>query len=188
MSERLRRSRNPRSGAQRETSEHIRAALREHTTRRARMTRARLGQAARGHRSDVGDLARGARQAADPAQIRSRRAAEGNAAVRRLQRHAAGQGQAPPDVARADLRARRARARISPASRARCSRPAFAPGDIVHNCFRLSPDARRLDVRVRRARRSAAPVIPGGVGNTEQQVEAIAQLQARRAIPARRIF
>ena len=47
-------------------------------------------------------------------------------AVRRLQRHAARQGQAPAHVARADLRAARATARISAARRARCSPPAFA--------------------------------------------------------------
>ena len=42
---------------------------------------------------------------------------------------------------------------------------------------RLSPHARRLHPGVGRCTRSAAPVIPGGVGNTEQQLEAIAHYQ-----------
>ena len=95
------------------------------------------------------------------------RAAEGKSAVRRLQRHAAGQGasaslMSPGPIFEPEGHERGFRRRCARA----CSRPAFAPGDIVHNCFRLSPDAGRLDAGGRRAcarlRRSfpAASAIP----------------------------
>ena len=62
------------------------------------------------------------------------------------------------------------------ARRAPCSRPGFRPGDIVHNCFayHLTPGGFMLEFG-RHALGCA--VIPGGVGNTEQQVEAIAHLK-----------
>src|SRR5436190_15958456 len=52
----------------------------------------------------------------------------------------------------------------------------FRPGDIIHNCFsyHLTPGAWMFDAG---AEALGCPVIPGGVGNTEQQVEAIAQLR-----------
>ena len=52
----------------------------------------------------------------------------------------------------------------------------FRAGDIVHNCFsyHLTPGAWMFDSG---AEALGCPVIPGGVGNTEQQVEAIAALR-----------
>jgi phenylacetate-coenzyme A ligase PaaK-like adenylate-forming protein len=52
----------------------------------------------------------------------------------------------------------------------------FRAGDIVHNCFsyHLTPGAWMFDAA---AEALGCPVIPGGVGNTEQQIEAIAHLK-----------
>jgi phenylacetate-coenzyme A ligase PaaK-like adenylate-forming protein len=52
----------------------------------------------------------------------------------------------------------------------------FRPGDIVHNCFayHLTPGGFMLESG---AHALGCAVIPGGIGNTEQQVEAIAQLK-----------
>jgi phenylacetate-CoA ligase len=52
----------------------------------------------------------------------------------------------------------------------------FRPGDIVHNCFayHLTPGGFMLESG---AHALGCAVIPGGVGNTEQQVEAIAHLK-----------
>ena len=52
----------------------------------------------------------------------------------------------------------------------------FRSGDIVHNCVFLSPHPGRLHRGVGRACVGCA-VIPAGTGNTEQQLEAIAQLK-----------
>jgi phenylacetate-CoA ligase len=52
----------------------------------------------------------------------------------------------------------------------------FRAGDIVHNCFsyHLTPGAWMFDAA---AEALGCPIVPGGVGNTEQQVEAIAHLK-----------
>jgi phenylacetate-CoA ligase len=52
----------------------------------------------------------------------------------------------------------------------------FRPGDVVHNCFsyHLTPGGFILEAG---AHALGCAVIPGGVGNTEQQVDAIAQLR-----------
>jgi len=52
----------------------------------------------------------------------------------------------------------------------------FRPGDVVHNCFsyHLTPGGFILEAG---AHALGCAVIPGGVGNTEQQVDAIAQLK-----------
>ena len=52
----------------------------------------------------------------------------------------------------------------------------FRAGDIVHNCFsyHLTPGAWMFEAG---AQALGCAVIPGGVGNTEQQVEAIAHLK-----------
>src|SRR5215470_10982603 len=52
----------------------------------------------------------------------------------------------------------------------------FRAGDIVHNCFsyHLTPGAYLLEAG---AHALGCAVIPGGIGNTEQQVEAIAHLK-----------
>src|SRR5215472_10311335 len=52
----------------------------------------------------------------------------------------------------------------------------FRPGDIVHNCFsyHLTPGAFIFESGLQAL---GCAVIPGGVGNTEMQVEAIAQLR-----------
>jgi phenylacetate-CoA ligase len=52
----------------------------------------------------------------------------------------------------------------------------FRPGDAVHNAFshHLTPAAYILEAG---AHRLGCPTIPGGIGNTEQQLEAIAQFK-----------
>jgi phenylacetate-CoA ligase len=52
----------------------------------------------------------------------------------------------------------------------------FRPGDVVHNCFsyHLTPGAFILEAG---AHALGCAVIPGGVGNTEQQLDAIAHLK-----------
>jgi phenylacetate-CoA ligase len=52
----------------------------------------------------------------------------------------------------------------------------FRAGEIIHNCFsyHLTPGAWMFDAG---AEALGCPVIPGGVGNTEQQIEAIAHLK-----------
>jgi phenylacetate-CoA ligase len=52
----------------------------------------------------------------------------------------------------------------------------FRPGDVVHNCFsyHLTPGGFILEAG---AHALGCAVIPGGVGNTEQQLDAIAQLK-----------
>lgn len=52
----------------------------------------------------------------------------------------------------------------------------FRPGDVVHNCFsyHLTPGGWMLDAA---ARGLGCAVIPGGVGNSEHQVQAIAHLR-----------
>ena len=147
MSRALRRARNARSRSTRARS--VRASARHH---RERHDRAGLGEASQGRRSESHQFTRGARQAAAAAQIRSLGAAEGKAAVRRLQcRRATGQGERlhmspgpifEPQGHGEDFVAT-ARALFA---------AGFRPGDIVHNSFSLSPDARRLDPRRRRAR------------------------------------
>jgi phenylacetate-coenzyme A ligase PaaK-like adenylate-forming protein len=54
----------------------------------------------------------------------------------------------------------------------------FRTGDVVHNCFsyHLTPGAWMFDSG---AEALGCPIIPGGVGNTEQQVEAISALKPR---------
>jgi phenylacetate-CoA ligase len=52
----------------------------------------------------------------------------------------------------------------------------FRPGDVVHNCFayHLTPGGFIMDAGVQAL---GCAVIPGGTGNTEQQIEAIAHLK-----------
>ncbi|MEN9384999.1 MAG: hypothetical protein RI959_1837 [Pseudomonadota bacterium] len=52
----------------------------------------------------------------------------------------------------------------------------FAPGDLVHNCFsyHLTPGAWMMESG---AQALGCAVVPGGVGNTEQQLQAIADLK-----------
>ena len=143
------------------------------------MTAPGLGDAACGRRSGVGHLARRAGEAAATAQVGSRGAAETEPAVRRLQRRRRRQDAAPADVARADLRAGRARHGFLGRRARTCSPPAFAP---AISCTMRSP------ITLRPAPTSWNPaldaigcaVIPGGIGNTEQQLEAIAQSQPTR--------
>ena len=101
--------------------------------------------------------------------------AEGNAAVRRLQRHAARQGEAAVHVARADLRAGRPRGDYNGA-RARCSRPAFARATSCTTASRIISRPARFILEAG-AHALGCAVIPGGVGNTEAQLDAIAQLK-----------
>ena len=55
-----------------------------------------------------------------------------------------------------------------------CFAAGFRSGDIVHNSFAYHLDARRLHSGIGLRRALGCAVIPGGVGNTEQQLEAIA--------------
>ena len=137
------------------------------------MTASGLGQATQGRRSEIHQLARGAGEAAAAAQIRFAVAAERQPAVRRLQRHAARQGQAAAHVARPDLRAGGHRLPTSAGRRARLFAAGFRPGDIVHNSYsyHLTPGAYIMEAG---AHALGCAVIPGGIGNTEQQLDAIA--------------
>ena len=89
------------------------------------------------------------------------------------------QGAPAADVAGADLRAGRRTARTGTAPRARCSPPASAPAT---SCTIPSPIISRPAASSwsRAAQALGCAVIPGGVGNTEQQLEAIAHYQAVR--------
>ena len=82
------------------------------------------------------------------------------------------QGETPADVTGADLRARRRGGDWWGAARALFA-AGFRTGDIVHNSFayHLTPGGFILESG---AHALGCAVIPGGVGNTEQQLEAIA--------------
>ena len=88
---------------------------------------------------------------------------------------AARQGEAAVHVARADLRARGPWRRLQRRARALFAAGVRA-GDVVHNCFsyHLTPGAFMLEAG---AHALGCAVIPGGVGNTEAQLDAIAQLK-----------
>ena len=118
------------------------------------MTRARLGEASRRRRSEIRHQPRGAREAAAAAQIRAARPAEGNPAVRRLQRHRARQGEAAVHVAGADLRARGPRQGLQRA-RARCSRPASAPATSCTTASRITSRPARSFWKPARTRSAA---------------------------------
>ena len=136
-----------------------------------------------------GHHARRARAAAGDAQVGAARAAEGRAAVRRLRGDALGRG------ARACSR-RPARSTSPKGARPdywRLARALFAagfrPGDLVHNCFsyHFTPAGSMLETG---AHALGCTVFPGGTGQTEQQVQAIADLKPRRlrrhaVVPAR---
>ena len=124
-------------------------------------------------RSEIGHLARGLGEAAGAAQVRYRGAAEGEPAVRRPQRHRAGQSakrllMSPGPIfepeGEGDDWWGAARALFA---------AGFRDGDIVHNSFayHLTPGGFILESG---AHALGCAVIPGGVGNTEQQLEAIA--------------
>ena len=144
-----------------------------------RMTRAGLGAPARRRRSEIHQLARGACEAAAAPQVRSAVAAEADT------RRSAASTSSPPGKAK--------RLHMSPgpifepeghgadfggAARALFA-AGFRPGDIVHNSFsyHLTPGAYILEAG---AHALGCAVIPGGIGNTEQQLDAIAHLQAQR--------
>ena len=86
------------------------------------------------------------------------------------------QGQAPADVARADLRAGGRTARTAGGAARALFAAGFRAGDIVHNSFsyHLTPGGFILESG---AHALGCAVIPGGTGNTEQQLEAIAHLR-----------
>ena len=176
----LRRSGNPPPGSARQ-----RGMRRAAQDRRACHDRAGLGQASRRRRSEIGHLARGAGQAAGAAQIRHRRVAEGKPAVRRPQRHAARQGAPAADVAGADLRAGRRRARTGTAPRARCSPPASAPAT---SCTIPSPITSRPAASFwsRAATRSAARSFPAASAIPSSSWTR-SRITSRPAMSARRI-
>ena len=166
----LRRARNPRSRRARGRS--VRAAARRD---RARADRAGLGEAAGGRRSEAGHLARGACEAAAAAQVRS---GQRCSATRR--RSAVSTSSRPATPSGCTCRPGRSSSRRATPALRRAARALFAagfrPGDIVHNSFayHLTPGAFILEEG---AHALGCAVIPGGVGNTEQQIEAIAHLK-----------
>ena len=105
-----------------------------------------------------------------------------DAAVRRLQRHAARQGEAHV-MSPGPIFEPEGHGAICGVARALFA-AGFRAGDIVHNSFayHLTPGGLMLEAG---AHALGCAVIPGGVGNTEQQIEAIAQLKPA-AISARR--
>ena len=144
----------------------------------AQRARACCAQAPRRRRPDEHRLARGARAAAGDAQVRAARAAE---------------GAAPPFGGLAAIRSRPLWPRVfaSPGHRStsprarhddywRTARALFAAGfrrgDLVHNRFTYHLTPGRLDDRTG-AHALGCTVFPAGTGQTEQQVEAIADLQ-----------
>ena len=165
----LRQARNPRSRGSR--ARCFRPAARSD---RARAQRARLGQAARRRRSQRRDLACRARQAAGAAQVRPAGGAEGARRSAAFQRDGARQGAAPADVAGADLRAGRRGQDWWGAARA-CSPPASAPATSCTTPSRITsrPAASSWSRRARARLRGDS----AGIGNTEQQIEAIAHLK-----------
>ncbi len=108
-------------------------------------------------------------------QIRPDGAAERRPAARRPQRHAGRKAGPAVHVAGADLRAGGPRPGRLPL-RARAVRRRFPQGELVHNTFayHLTPAGRIAESG---AHALGCPVFPAGVGNTEQQVQAIAGLK-----------
>ena len=126
----------------------------------------------------VRHLARRARQAAGAAQVDAGRGAEEEPADGRADRRAAEQGAPHLHVARPDLRDRHRRARLFP-RRARHASPAgFRPGDVVYNTFsyHLTPAGIMMESALRAL---GCVVVPGGVGNTELQLDAIAAIRPK---------
>ena len=129
-----------------------------------------LGAPPRRRRSEIRHLARGACAAAAAAQVRSAGAAES-----RTRRSAASTSPRPARPSGCTCRpgrssSRRATARISVARARALFAAGFRPGDIVHNSFsyHLTPGAYILEAG---AHALGCAVIPGGIGNTEQQLE-----------------
>ena len=156
----------------RDASQFARALPRQIVAQRD--DRAGLGDASQRHRSEIRHLARGAgrscRCCASPICRRCRR------------RHPpfGGFNVTPPGKAKRLLMSpgpifepRGPRRRTSAARRARCSPPASAPATSCTTRFsyHLTPGAFILEAG---AHALGCAVIPGGVGNTEQQLEAIA--------------
>ncbi len=120
-------------------------------------------------------VARGTGQAAADPQARPDRIAEEKPAVRWPQRPGIRQGQAGVRIARADLRI----AGHGDGSLARGSGPVrrrFRYGDVIHNCYsyHFTPGAFMMEGR---GRKLGCAVFPGGVGQTEQQVQAMVDLR-----------
>ena len=140
---------------------------------RARDDRAGLGAASRRRRSEIRHLARGAREAAAAAQVRSARRCR-----RKRRRSAASTSRRPARPSGCTCRpgrssSRRATARDFGGAARALFAAGFRAGDIVHNSFsyHLTPGAFILEAG---AHALGCAVIPGGIGNTEQQLDAIA--------------
>ena len=180
----LRRARDPRARTQRERD--LFAAACRDLIARARDSAPRLGAAhlAR-RRSADGDQSarrwRSCRCCASPTCRPCRKPRRPSAASTS---RAAGQAAAAVRVARPDLRAGGPRRGSGGAARALFA-AGFRPGDVVHNTFayHLTPGGFMLEVG---ARALGCAVIPGGIGNTEQQFEAIEHYRPS-ATSARRI-
>ncbi len=144
----------------------------------AKAERAGVRAHPRRRRPGHGHDPRGARAAAGHAQVGAARAAEGGPAVRRPRRDALGRTPRParvfaspgpiyePEGRRADYW-RLARALFA---------AGFRRGDLVHNCFsyHFTPAGSMLETG---AHALGCTVFPGGIGQTEQQVQAMADLQ-----------
>ena len=123
------------------------------------------------------DVARRARAPAGDAQVGAARPAEGIAPVRRARGDALGRPRgARVRLARPDLRARRRAPDYWRLARALFA-AGSARGDLVHNCFayHFTPAGSMLETG---AHALGCTVFPGGIGQTEQQVQAMAELKA----------
>ena len=101
--------------------------------------------------------------------------------VRRLLRHcAAPRMRARVRVARARSTNPKARRATTGAAARALFAAGFRAGDLVHNSLQLPHDAGRLHHGDRARIAVGCTVFPAGVGQTEQQLQAIAELQARR--------
>ena len=148
--------------------------------RRARHDRAGLGASiSRASIRNRSNSRAALAKAAAAAQVRSAGVAKRKPAVRRLQRHRRpARPSACDDVARPDLRAARPRRTTSAARRARVRR-GLPRRAISCTMPLLSSHARRLHLEAG-AHALGCAVIPGGIGNTEQQLDAIAHYKPRR--------
>ena len=130
-------------------------------------------------------VARGARAAAGHAQVRLARAAEGGAPVRRPRSDAVGSRRSVFASPGPIYEPEGAAPRLLAPARARSSPRGFRAGDLVHNCFsyHFTPAGSMLETG---AHALGCTVFPGGTGQTEQQVAAMARSAARAATSARR--
>ena len=139
----------------------MRAGVRAHPRRRRR----RVDHDPRGARAGSGD-----------AQVGAARPAEIGPSVRRPRGNALGRRACASSRRPARSTSRKAAGPTTGGWRGPCSRPAFAAAISCTTVFRTTSRRRARCSRPERTR-SAAPCFPAGIGQTEQQVQAMADLR-----------